>query len=105
MRRWSIAQLLLISCWQLSHGHYKLPPGRSDLNAGVEEDEDLHASSMDDFPVDTAESLETGSFTFVQKENGKRMSATLAQNGMLSRREFDQNYLISYWSAKQVPYL
>jgi hypothetical protein len=71
MRRWSIAQLLLLSCWQLSHGqgagYFKLPPGRSDLNAGVEEDDDLHASSMDDFPVDTAESLETGSFTFVKK--------------------------------------
>jgi hypothetical protein len=72
MRRWSIAQLLLISCWQLSHGHYKLPPGRSDLNAGIEEDDDLHASSMDDFPVDTAESLETGSYTIVLK-----MSAVL----------------------------
>ncbi len=67
MRRWSRAQLLLLSCWQLSHGHYKLPPGRSDLNVGVEEDDDLHASSMDDFPVDTAESLETGSYTIASK--------------------------------------
>jgi hypothetical protein len=71
MRRWSIAQLLLLSCWQLSHGqgagYFKLPPGRSDLYAGVEEEDEMHASSMDDFPVDTAESLETGSFTIVQK--------------------------------------